>query len=69
MKTTSLFFQSYYFENLQLKRGLKAKSMGYLKLGQLHKTRYLIGIDSILLDPSVPEIFYFKHNVGASNML
>ena len=25
-----------------------------------------IGVDSTLLDPAVPEIFYFKHDVGAS---
>ena len=36
--------------------------MGFLKLG----LSYLIGIDFILLDPTVPEIFYFKHDVGAS---
>ena len=25
-----------------------------------------IGVDAILFDPAVPEIFYFKHDVGAS---
>ena len=29
----------------------------------------LIGIDSILLDPAVPEISYFKHDVVASNVI
>ena len=28
-----------------------------------------IGVDSILLDPAVPEIFYFKHHVGASPII
>ena len=28
----------------------------------LHK----IGVDSIYLDPAVPEIFHFKHRVGVS---
>ena len=26
----------------------------------------LIGVDSMILDPAVPKIFYFKHDVGAS---
>ena len=25
-----------------------------------------LGVDFILLDPAVPEIFYFKHDVGTS---
>ena len=28
-----------------------------------------IGVDSIFLDPAVPAIFYFKHDVGASNVI
>ena len=37
--------------------------MGYLMLGQ---SSYLIDVDSIFLNSAVPEIFYFKHHVGAS---
>ena len=48
-----------------IKRGLKAKSKGYLKLGQL----YCISIDSILLDETAPEIFYCKYNIEASMIL
>ena len=28
-----------------------------------------IGVDSILFDSAVPEIFYFQHYVGASNVI
>ena len=28
-----------------------------------------IGVDSILFDPAVPEIFYTKHNLLASNYI
>ena len=28
-----------------------------------------MGVGSILFHPAIPEIFYFQHNVGASNML
>ena len=28
-----------------------------------------IGVDSTLLDPAVPEIFYFKHDEEASKIL
>ena len=45
-------------------KGTEAKSM------KLSKNRaivlYWIGIDSILLDLAVPDIFCFKHHVGAS---
>ena len=27
------------------------------------------GVDSVLFDPTVPEISYFKHDVGASNVI
>ena len=30
----------------------------------LDKEEFIIGVDSILLDQAVSEIFYFKHNVG-----
>ena len=38
---------------------------GYLKLGLPHK----IGVVSILFYSAVPAIFYFKHDVGASNVI
>ena len=41
----------------RLKRGLKEKSMGVSK------------VDSILLEPAVLKIFYFKHDVRASNAI
>ena len=28
-----------------------------------------IGVDTILLDPTVPEIFYFQHDVDDSNVI
>ena len=37
----------------------------YLKLGQSLKA----GIDSLLFDPAIPEIFYFKHSVGACGVI
>ena len=30
---------------------------------------YYIGVDSILLDPAVSKIFYFKLDVGASRII
>ena len=27
---------------------------------------YYVGVDFVFLDPAFPEIFYFKHDVGAS---
>ena len=51
----------------QLKRGLKAKSMGVFKVRPIAYDQ--IGVDSILFNPAVPEIFYFKHDVRASNVI
>ena len=48
----------------QLERGLKAKSMGLSKVRAI--VLDLIGVDSILFDQAVSEIFYFKDDVGAS---
>ena len=48
----SVFMQCYCQRGeFRIERGLNAKSMGYL--------------NSILFDLAVPEIFYFKHDVGA----
>ena len=44
-----------------------AKSIGVFKVGQI--VLDYIGVDSILFDRAVPEIFSFKHNVGASNVV
>ena len=52
-----------------LKRGLKAKSMGVFKVWRSRIVLDYIGVDSILFDPAVPEIFYIKHDVGASNVM
>ena len=51
--------------NFFLKRGLKAKSMRVSKVRAI--VLDYIGINSIALDPAIPEIFYFKHDVRASN--
>ena len=50
-----------------LKRGLKTKSMGVSKVTPIAQD--WIKVDSILLDPAVPEIFHFKHDVDASNVI
>ena len=47
-----------------VERGLKAKSMGYLKLRKSYSIRFGV-IDSILLEPAVSEIFHFEPHVGA----
>ena len=47
-----------------LKRGLKAKSMGAFKVKRI--VLDWIGVDFILSDQAVPEIFHFKHDVDAS---
>ena len=39
---------------------------GYLKLGQSHTTRLAL-TSSFFSELAVPEIFDFKHNIGASN--
>ena len=44
---------------------LKAKSTGASKVRPIAYD--YISVDSILFDPSVQEIFYFIHDVGASN--
>ena len=49
------------------KQGLKTKSMGVFKVRRIVLDS--IGVDSILFYPVVPEIFYFKHDVGASNVI
>ena len=49
--------------NLPLKKDQMQSKWGHLKLGQ----SILIGIDSILRDSAVPEIFYFKQ--GASQII
>ena len=41
--------------------------MGVSKVGPIVLEE--ITIDSILFDPSVAEIFYFKHDVGDSNVI
>ena len=46
------------------KRRLKAKATRVFKIRPI--VLNYIGVDSILLDPAVPQIFYFKHDVGAS---
>ena len=52
---------------VKLKRGLNSKSIGLFKVTAI--TLDWIGVDSILLDPAVLKIFYFKHDVGASIFL
>ena len=47
------------------KKDWRQNQWEYLKLRQL----YYIGIDSIVLDPTVLETFYFKHDVGASYLI
>ena len=42
----------------------EGKSVGVSKVRPI--VLYWIGVDSILFDPVVPEIFYFKHDVRAS---
>ena len=49
------------------KRRLKAKSMGIFKVKRI--VFDVFGVDFIHIDPAVPEISYFKHDVGASNLL
>ena len=50
-----------------LKQQSKAKSMGVSKVRSIISDE--IGVDSILFDPSIAEIFYFKHEVGASRVM
>ena len=50
-----------------LKRRLNAKSMGEFTVKQI--VLDYIGIDSILFDPAVSDIFYFKHDAGASSVI
>ena len=45
-------------------KGQKAKSKGIFKVRAI--VLNYIGVGSILLDPAVPEIFYFKHDIAAS---
>ena len=47
-----------------VKKGLKAKSMEVSEVRPIVLKK--IGVDSILLDQAVPEIFYFEHDVGVS---
>ena len=49
------------------KRGLKSNSMGVFKVRQ--KVLDMISVYSILCDPPIAEIFYFKHDIGASNII
>ena len=56
-----------FFDETYVKQGLKAKSMGVFKVGSIVVD--LIRVDSIPFDPSVAEIFYFKHDVGDSNVI
>ena len=49
----------------KLKQRLKAKSMGVSKVRPIAQN--YIGVDFILFDSAVSEIFCFKHDVGASN--
>ena len=51
----------------RVKRELNANQWGYLKLRRIVLDS--IGVESIRYDPAVPEIFHFKHNVGASNVI
>ena len=48
-------------------RGLKAKSIRVSKVRRIAKD--LTSVDYILFDPAILEIFYFKHNVGDSNVI
>ena len=52
---------------VNLKWGLKAKTMGLSKVTPI--TLDLISVDSIVFDPAILEIFYFKHDVGDFNVL
>ena len=47
------------------KKGLKIKSMRVAKVMAI--VLDWISVDSIVFDPVVPEIFYFKHHVGLPN--
>ena len=59
--------EQFYPQNLCVKRGIKAKSMGLSKVKLIVED--LIGVDSIVFDPSVAKIFYFKHDFGATNVV
>ena len=49
---------------VNVKQELKAKLMGVSKVRAI--TIDWLNIDSILLDPAIPEIFYVIHDLGAS---
>ena len=51
----------------QIKRILKAISKEVSKVRPI--VLDYISIDSILFDPSIAETFYFKHDVGDSNVV
>ena len=50
-----------------IKQGLKTKSIEISKVRSI--VQDLIGIDTTLFDLAIPEIFYFKHDVEASNII
>ena len=47
-------------------RELKAKSLGVFTVRRMVLDQ--ISVDCILFDRAVPEIFYFKHDVGSSDV-
>ena len=55
------------FYHRKFKRGRKEIQRGYFKV----RTNVLeyVGADSILFDQAVPEIFFFKHDVGSSQTI
>ena len=55
---------SYFRFYMNITRGLKAKSMRVCKVRPIAYD--WIGVVSVLLNPTVLEIFYFKHNFGTS---
>ena len=45
---------------------IEGKILGVSKVKQLHQIRLMLTLSTFVLNPAVPEIFYFKQRVGDS---